>query len=249
MSERVVHLAELEPGIVRITLEDRAHKNAFSDRLLNGIVEAFAEVAANPSWKAVILTGYDTYFCTGGTQDMLLKLSKGEGRFTDFPIYNLPLTCEIPVIAAMQGHAVGGGLALGLFADFVVLSRESVYTANFMKYGFTPGFGSTLVMREKLGLPLAQALLMTAANYRGDELARHGIAFPVLPRAEVAAHALDIARQLADKPRHSLVTLKAHLNAPLRAMLPEVTAREVEMHERTFPHPEVQQRIRALFGS
>ncbi|WP_186260538.1 enoyl-CoA hydratase-related protein, partial [Burkholderia gladioli] len=116
------------------------------------LAAAFRDVAAEPACKAVVLTGYDTYFCSGGTREGLLELSEGGSKFTDMPIYNLPLECDVPVIAAMQGHGIGGGFVLGLFADLVVLSRESIYTTNFMKYGFTPGFGSTLVLREKLGL-------------------------------------------------------------------------------------------------
>ena len=148
----------------------------------------------------------------------------------------------------MQGHGIGGGFVFGLFADFVILSRESVYTTNFMKYGFTPGFGSTLILKEKLGLPLAQELLMTANTYRGAELAERGVPFPVLPRSDVLASAYQLAKQLADKPRHSLVTLKDHMVADLRARLPAVIDLEVAMHEKTFHYPEVKQRIKNLFG-
>ncbi|EMI4893635.1 TPA: polyketide synthase [Pseudomonas aeruginosa] len=249
MSDGLVQLEQITPAIVQVTMADRVHKNGFSTGLAQALIRAFETVRSNPAWKVMVLTGYDTYFCTGGTQEMLLELADGRGQFTDYPIYELPLTCEIPVVAAMQGHAIGGGLVFGLFADLVVFSRESVYAANFMRYGFTPGFGSTLVLQEKLGLALAQELLMTAENYRGDELAGRGIPFPVLPRASVLARAHELAVQLAEKPRHSLVTLKAHLTSDLRARLPAITAREVQMHAQTFHHPEVRERIKALFGN
>lgn len=249
MATPVVHLTTVEPSIVQITMEDRTHKNTFSEGICAGLVDAFRRVASDPDCKVVVVTGYDTYFCSGGTQEGLLSLSSGQGKFTDTPIYHLPLACEVPVISAMQGHGIGGGFALGLFADFVVLSRESVYTANFMKYGFTPGFGSTLILREKLGLPLAQEMLMTAGSYRGAELAQRGVSFPVVPRAEVLPHAYQLARQLAEKPRRSLVILKSHLVADLRARLPVVADMEVAMHEQTFHHPEVRERIKSRFGA
>ena len=97
----------------------------------------------------------------------------------------MPLDCKIPVIAAMQGHAIGGGFSLGLFADFVLLSRESIYTASFMKYGFTPGFGSTYIFPKKLGTVLGSEMLLTARKYRGEELKKRGASFEVYPRAEV----------------------------------------------------------------
>jgi polyketide biosynthesis enoyl-CoA hydratase PksI len=247
MSNEVVRLEELEPGIVKMTMQDRNSKNGFSAELVSGLMRAFKEVERDERYKVVILTGYDSYFASGGTRQTLLSLHDGAGQFTDAPLYDLPLNCRVPVISAMQGHGIGGGFVMGLFADFVVLSRESVYTTNFMKYGFTPGFGSTYVLKEKLGLYLAQEMLMTANSYRGEHLEKRGVPFPVVPRAEVMQCAMEMARSLVEKPRVSLVTLKDHMVEELRSKLPCVTAKEVAMHEKTFHLPEVRERIEALF--
>jgi len=128
------------------------------------------------------------------------------------------------------------------------LSRESVYTSNFMRYGFTPGMGATLILSKKLGFSLAEELLLNAGNYRGAELEKRGVPFPVLPRVEVLNYAVELARQIAEKPRLSLIILKDHLVGPLREKLPEIIKQEVEMHEKTFHQPEVKDRIVALFG-
>lgn len=247
MNAPVVELTQPADGVVQIRMQDRVHKNTFTDALIGGLTDAFADAGARPDCRAVILTGYDSYFSSGGTQEGLRDLYDGKFRFTDKDLYSLPLNCPVPVIAAMQGHGVGGGFVLGLFADFVVLARESVYTANFMKYGFTPGMGATLVLPKKLGLGLAEEMLLTAQTYRGEDLARRGVPFPVLPRSDVAAHALDLARNLAEKPRASLVTLKDHLVAPLRDELPRFVEREIAMHELTFHQPDVRRRIEAQF--
>lgn len=244
-----VILEELSPGIVQITMQDQINKNTFSKELELGLQRAFATVQRNNNYKVVILTGYGNYFAAGGTKDGLLSLHEGNGKFTDMALYDLPLRCEIPVIAAMQGHGIGGGFVMGLFSDIVILSRESVYTTNFMKYGFTPGFGSTYILKEKLGLSIAQEMLMTANNYRGYELEARGIPFPVLPRENVIEHAVEIAKSLAEKPRISLVTLKAHMMEDIRQKLEGVIAKEVAMHDNTFHLPEVGERIKALFGS
>jgi len=248
MEPAVVHWSRMEPAVVQITMEDRVHKNGLSKQTCAGLVRAFEEVSAVPECKVIILTGYDSYFCSGGTQESLFELSGRAGKFTDSGVYELPLACEVPVVAAMQGHGIGAGFILGMFADLVVLSRESIYAANFMKFGFTPGFGSTLVLREKLGLALAQEMLSTAGSYRGAELAQRGIPFPVLPRSAVLPHARQLARKLSEKPRRSLVMLKNHMVAQLRAQLPVVTQMELAMHEQTLHRPEVEERIRTLFG-
>lgn len=243
-------LREIRPGILLVTMQDRVNKNTFSEAILAGLSDAFAAIGKSPSCKAVILTGYDTYFCSGGTQEALMALQGSpDRRFTEVSItYQLALECPVPVIAAMQGHGIGGGLVMGLYCDFVVMSRESVYSANFMRYGFTPGMGGTLIVPQKLGQALGSEMLITGSNYRGADLERRGIGFPVVPRTEVLEHATRLAEVLAEKPRTSLVTLKRHLTEPIRKALPETIANEVEMHARTFHQPEVRDRILALFG-
>ncbi|MFF0828638.1 polyketide synthase [Brevibacillus sp. NPDC003359] len=244
----VVELREIEPGIARITMQDRVYKNTFSDDLVKGLAHAFLTVKETERYKAVILTGYDTYFASGGTQEALLAIFEGQLKFTDSNIYSLALECPVPVISAMQGHAIGGGFVIGMFADFVVMSRESVYTANFMKYGFTPGMGATYILPRKLGLSLGNEMLLSSSNYRGADLEKRGVPFAVLPRDQVMSHALELARQLAEKPRLSLVTLKDHLVETMRAELPNYIEKEVAMHELTFHQTEVRDKILSLFG-
>lgn len=244
----VVDLREAEPGIMLITMQDREHKNTFTDALIRELTSAFQRIEEYPGCKAVILTGYDSFFSSGGTQESLLGLHDGALSFNDHQFYSLPLQCKVPVIAAMQGHGIGGGFVLGLFADFVILSRESVYATNFMKYGFTPGMGATLICAEKLGFALAEEMLLTADTYRGADLAKRGISIPVLPREEVLEQAFETARRLADKPRISLITLKEHLAGPLRKRLVKVVEQELAMHRITFHQPEVKERIMKLFG-
>ena len=248
MEQSVVDFQEIADGIVLLKMEDRKSKNTFSNELIDSLTQSFEKIDHHSGYKVVILTGYDTYFCSGGTQEKLMSISDGEFQFSDSNLYSLPLECKIPVISAMQGHGIGGGLAFGLFADFVILSRESIYTANFMKYGFTPGMGSTLIISEKLGISLAEELFFTARNYRGAELEKRGIPFPVLPRHEVMEYALALARNLAEKPRISLITLKDHLVESLRKRLPVVADKEVSMHEKTIHQQEVKERIMNLFG-
>jgi polyketide biosynthesis enoyl-CoA hydratase PksI len=248
MKESVVLLQEIEPEIVMLTMQDRVHKNTFSEELTVGLIEGFNTIKENSNYKVVILTGYDTYFASGGTQEGLLSIFEGKANFTDTNLYSLALECKIPVIAAMQGHGIGGGFALGMFADFVILSKESIYTTNFMRYGFTPGMGSTYIIPKKLGICLAEELLMGAGNYRGAELEKRGIPFPVLPRVEVLSYALNFAKQLAEKPRISLITLKDHLVSSLREELPKIIEQELVMHEKTFHQAEVKERIKTLFG-
>lgn len=252
MNNPVVDFKELDSSIVIITMQDKVNKNTFTNELLAGLLEAFDRVEKSQTYKAVILTGYENYFASGGTQEGLIAIQESKAKFSDTlngkSMYSMALDCKIPVISAMQGHGIGGGFAMGLFADFVLLSRESFYTANFMKYGFTPGFGATFILPEKLGFALAEEMLLNAGNYRGADLEKRGIPFRVLPREEVLEQAIELARQLAEKPRFSLITLKDHLVASIREKLPKVIEQEVIMHDKTFHQPEVKEKIMTLFG-
>ena len=89
---------------------------------------------------------------------------------------------------------------------------------------------------------------MSARNFRGEGLARRGAPFPALPRLEVLPYAQQVARDLGEKPRKSLITLKSHLVRASREQLPAVIEQEIAMHEATFHQPEVKERIDTLFG-
>ncbi|GGR19793.1 polyketide synthase [Streptomyces netropsis] len=248
MQDDPVGYSNIRDCVVQITMQDREHKNTFSGRLITGLSEAFERVRADERCKAVVLTGYDSYFASGGTKESLLQIQDRKISFTDSNIYGLALDCPVPVISAMQGHGIGGGFAMGLFSDFVVLSQESVYTTNFMQYGFTPGMGATLVLPKKLGFSLGQEMLMSAKTYYGRDLKDRGVPFPVLRRAEVLPYAVELAENLAEKPRISLITLKDHLVSDLRAELPSYIEREVAMHDKTFHQPEVRDLIQSRYA-
>jgi polyketide biosynthesis enoyl-CoA hydratase PksI len=136
-----------------------------------------------------------------------------------------------------------------MYADVVLLARESLYGTNFMKYGFTPGMGATLIIPEKFGRNLASEMLFSAKSYHGGELKERGVPFTVVPKAEVISQAMALAKELADKPRGSLMLLKNKLRQPILKQLQETITEEVRMHDISFAQPEVRQRIEVMFGN
>lgn len=244
----VVQLSR-EQGVALVTMADREHKNTFSPALVAGLKAAFAEIEADTSLKVVVITGYDAYFCCGGTQAELLAILDGRLKFTDQGVHDLLLSCQLPVIAAMQGHAIGGGLVFGAYADILMLGAESFYAANFMKFGFTPGMGGTLLLPHVFGPLLGREMLLTARNYQGQELQSRGAPVKVAPRAKVLESAMAEARNLASMERRALLLLKARLAQPIRAALPAALDQELAMHRETFVGDDVLARITARFGN
>jgi len=221
-------------GIVVVKMEDRHAKNMFSDALVAGVTEAFAHIQKTPAYKVVILTGYDSYFASGGTKEGLLAIQQGKAKFTDFKIFQLPLDCKLPVIAAVQGHGIGAGWSMGMFADIVLLSEEGRYVSPYMNYGFTPGAGATWSLADKIGQDLARESLLTAQPYSGRELKDRGLRLRVLHRADVYPAAMALAQQIAQASRHRLTGLKQQLTGYVHQPLEETYLLELAMHEKTF---------------
>ncbi|CAM4024821.1 SDR family NAD(P)-dependent oxidoreductase [Bordetella tumulicola] len=234
LASSVVSVQAYADGVVVVTLADRAAKNMFSPDLIAGLSEAFAHIAAMPSYKAVVLTGFDSYFATGGTVQTLLAIQEGQAQFTDERIFQAAMDCQLPVIAAIQGHAIGGGWSFGMFADVVLLSEESRYLSPYMDYGFTPGAGSTLMLPAKMGYDLARETLLSAQEISGQELKARGIALHVLPRKNVLAAAVALARHLACRPREALIAQKRMWTDVLRQTREAAYRQELLMHEETF---------------
>ncbi|WP_234347583.1 beta-ketoacyl synthase N-terminal-like domain-containing protein, partial [Streptomyces specialis] len=227
-----VRLRVLDHGIALVTMDDPANRNMFTDELLTGLERVFARIDARADVRVVVLTGGESVFNLGATPRALERLADHETRFTDTPfVYEGLLRCRRPVVAAMRGHASGGGMAFGLYADLVVLDRDGSYSANFLSYGFTPGMGATSVLEHRLGAALATEMFLTGRHYSGRELAERGVTLPVVGSSEVLPTALDLARSIAARPPAAVAALKAELAGRLLRALPEVVLAEARMHQ------------------
>ncbi|MGW7280568.1 SDR family NAD(P)-dependent oxidoreductase, partial [Streptomyces sp. NPDC054844] len=225
----------VDSGVALVVMRDPSGVNMFTDGMMRGLTAAFAEIARRPDLKAVVLTGSGAVFSMGATLDALRTLAGGGSRFTDSPfVYEGLLRCELPVIAAVQGHASGGGLAFALHADLVVMSRAATFSANFMKYGFTPGMGATYVLEQRLGRMLATEMFFTGGSYTGRRLEERGADISFAEPDEVLPTALGLARAVAQKPLNAVKALKADLADRVLERMRPVISRESAMHERVF---------------
>ncbi|XLS29189.1 SDR family NAD(P)-dependent oxidoreductase [Flavobacteriaceae bacterium M23B6Z8] len=221
-------------GIVEVRLEDREARNMFTDAFIAGVSEVFAHIAGEAHYKVVVLTGYDNYFASGGTREGLLSIQEGKSKFTDTKIYQLAMECKLPVIAAMQGHGIGAGWCLGMFADFILFSKERKYVSPYMTYGFTPGAGATFIFPERMGYDLARETMLTGDEYSGVTFAERGTHLPVLGKDEVVTTAMEIAQQLAIYSREDLMAIKHQYTYHLLQKAAETYPLELAMHEKTF---------------
>lgn len=203
------------------------------------LLAALESARAEPDLQALVLLGGETWFSKGASRESLLAPG---GASALAPAYSaLPrmlLTFPVPVVAAMRGHAVGGGLVLGLWCDAFVLAEESLYGANFMALGFTPGMGATAVVPEIFGAALGRELLHGGALKKGRELWPRAV-----PKAQVEETALSTARDFAQAPRTALLLLKQALSRPRLESLDRALDEERAMHRILFQDPQTRERI------
>ena len=241
MSELV--RAELEDGVLIVRMQDEAGNNAFSAPFLQELRGILAEEPLDPQVRVVLLCGLPDIFCSGAPVELLRELVESRLSPDDLILPREMLSLPVPCIAAMGGHATGGGLALGLCADFAVFARQSRYGANFMNMGFTPGMGMTRLLEHFLPPAVAHEMLFTGAYYKGSFLEQcHGLA-RVADRGEVEAVAMDLALQIADKPRKALELLKKTLATPRLQAYELALKEESLMHQACFAEDEIRLRI------
>ncbi|CAM3275435.1 MupK [Xenorhabdus nematophila ATCC 19061] len=233
--------------IGHVHLRDEVGKNQFTPEFCQQLRDVFTRIESEQELRAVVVQGLTHLFSAGGTQEELLRFTTGQRLFTENDFFLSFHRCSVPVIAAMQGHAIGGGLILGLYADIPILSERSVYTANFMRYGFTPGMGATALLLTRFGEALGREMLFTAAKMRGRELKERGCPLSVVAHDEVLSLALGKAESLIEMPVRSLKLLKSHFTQRYQEDIDKAIQSEAKMHQESFVLPEVRRLIESSY--
>jgi polyketide biosynthesis enoyl-CoA hydratase PksI len=205
-----------------------------------------SSVAQCDDVRVIVLEGLPDIFCGGGSRDDLAGVT-GRQSLDKWPFVRAAADCPLPVVAAAQGHAIGGGLLLALYADVTVFSETASYAANFMAYGFTPCLGASYIVPAKLGATLGAEMLLTGQAFQGRTLAQRGVASPIVPASRVLDHSRAIAVRIARAPRRSLEILKAVMAQAAREQAEVALARELPGHLETFSLPLVRERVDALY--
>lgn len=197
----------------------RPPNNFFDYQLIKDLADCFDELDENPACRAILLCAEGKHFCAGA------NFSKDGGRDSlprDADSAN-PLYTEAvrlfnnkkPVIAAVQGAAVGGGLGVAVMADFRVVCENTRMTANFVKLGFTPGFGLTHTLPRLIGVQKANLLFMTGRRIDGKTAFDWGLADIFATPETVREEALALAQEIAQNAPLALISLRQQMRPDL----------------------------------
>jgi polyketide biosynthesis enoyl-CoA hydratase PksI len=244
-----VRLGLTDDGIATIEMADAGARNALSAPLVEDLMAAVQRVTGLDGLKVVILAGLPDVFCAGASLEVLEEVARGNLVPSDLWLARALLDVPVPTIAAMEGHAIGGGLALGLCADVTLIARESRYGCSFMNLGFTPGMGITRLLETVVPVAVAHEMMYTGEALKGSHFERCGGFNYVLPRVEVRSRALELAALIADKPATVLRILKRVLASPKRQAFEASRADEALLHAISFAQPDALQRIQEQYIS
>ncbi|PRP99867.1 putative polyketide biosynthesis enoyl-CoA isomerase PksI [Enhygromyxa salina] len=238
----------IEDGVAELWMCDEAGNNSFSRVFVDELLARLAELSRDGEAKVCVVRGLPELFSAGGDQGVLLDLAEGRIAPYDLELTRNLIELPIPTIAAIEGHAVGGGLIFGLACDMVVLARESRYGTNFMDLGFTPGMGTTGLLQFAVGHYLASEMMYGCQYFKGSHFEQRGNINYVVERAKVLARARKLAARFTDKPRFAIELLKRQLALPRRLAFEQARTVESMMHQVCFGSPETSARIRENYN-
>lgn len=203
MAEGPAVLVDRTDHIVTITLNRPENRNSMTPDVLGGFIEAVDSVTGDRSVRCVVITGKGKSFSAGADFKSGTPGSRGaeppnERSMNAYRPFLSVLGIECPVIGALNGHAIGGGLGLALVCDIRVANQDAKYGANFTRLGLHPGMATTYFLPRFIGVPRAAELLLTGRIITGREAAEYGLVNYAVPAEDVLPTAMELAREVAE---------------------------------------------------
>ena len=236
-------------GHVGIAEINRPPDNYFDKELIGDIAEAFDGFVASGS-RAILLCAAGKNFCAGA------NFARPAGEIVGSPrdrgtdhLYRQAtrlFRCPLPIVAAVQGAAVGGGLGLAMVGDFRVASPQSRFTANFNRLGFHPGFGLSVTLPRTIGAQKAALLFYTGRRVPGDEAHAIGLVDLLAGDEELRGAALRLATEIAQSAPIAVQSTRATLRQGLADAIAAATEHELAEQQRHFATADFKEGVRAM---
>ncbi|HYB91420.1 MAG TPA: enoyl-CoA hydratase/isomerase family protein [Candidatus Binataceae bacterium] len=200
----------LDGNVAQVEIRRPPH-NFFDVNLIRNLAEAFEGLDKEPACRALVLAAEGKSFCAGANFASRPAPSEGASGGGN-PLYTEAVrlfACKKPVVAAIQGPAIGGGFGLALVADFRVVSPEARFAANFVKLGIHPGFGLTYTLPRLVGTQKASLLFYTGRRIGGEEALAWGLADFLVEPSRLRETATQLAAEIAENAPLAVVSTRA----------------------------------------
>lgn len=250
MSEPAV-LYEVRDRIALVTLNRPENRNSMTEDVFAGILGAIERIRSDRNVRCVIVTGRGKSFCAGADfRSGVQRESDGtlphERSFAMYEPFLAVLEIEVPVIGALNGHAIGGGLGLALVCDIRVANEHAKYGANFVRLGLHPGMATTYLLPRLIGVPRAFELLTTGRLVSGAEAAQLGLANDAVAAERVFDRSWEIAQEIATAAPIAVRMCKRSIYQNLNWEPVGPARAEAHAQSRTLETEDAKEGIRAL---
>jgi enoyl-CoA hydratase/carnithine racemase len=224
------------------TVEIRRPPSNFFDAVLVAAIADLYEDARSSGARAIVLCSEGKHFCAGADLWSSASLAPGGVR----QLYDAAIRvfeAPLPVVAAVQGAAIGGGLGLACSADFRVAGPQARFSANFARLGLHQGFGLSETLLPIVGQQHAWDLLYTGRRVSGEEAARIGLADRLAEQPREAAH--ELAERLAEAAPLAVRSIRATMRADLAARVKAAMDHELAEQQKLWPTADFAEGVKA----
>lgn len=228
---------ESRDNIAYVTVNRPKAMNALNMDVLNELYDIFTAIEADADIRAVILTGEGRAFVAGADIAQMNQLNALEGRqmmIMGHKVMNLIEAIEKPVIAAVNGFALGGGCELSMACDIRIASEKAKFGQPEVGLGIIPGFGGTQRLPRLVGKGMAKYLIMTAEMIPAEEAYRIGLVEKVVPAESLMEEAEKLAKTIASKAPVAVATAKTAINNGFDMDMKSASKFEIETFTAAF---------------
>lgn len=193
--------ASRHDAVLQLTLARPEKKNAINAQMYRALTEALVNAENDAAIGAVSFTGEGDSFCAGNDLVEFASAAKdGSGPRDAVPFLHALADATKPLLAAVQGKAVGIGTTLLLHCDFVVLAEDAQLSTPFVNLGLVPEAGSSALLPQRIGHVLAFEMIALGKSIHAERALALGLANEVVPNAQLHARAMQVAHDLASRP-------------------------------------------------
>ncbi|MGH7248165.1 MAG: enoyl-CoA hydratase/isomerase family protein [Pseudomonadota bacterium] len=213
----------------------RPPHNFFDHQLIKDIADAFDALGDDTGCRAIVLAAEGKSFCAGADFSKRQTPAAGAAPATGNPLYSEAVRLfrgKKPVVAAIQGAAIGGGFGLALAADFRIVTADARFAANFVKLGIHPGFGVTYTLPRIIGVQKADLMFYTGRRITGEEALAWGLADSLVAPEKLRDSARALAAEIAENAPLAIVSTRATMRAGVADAVKAQT--DIEFREQSW---------------
>jgi enoyl-CoA hydratase len=244
----LIQETELGNGIVQLTVDRPKALNALNEEVLNELTQVTEKLAKREDLRVVILTGAGRAFVAGADIKAMLEMSpegaldfSAKGHAAMSSVAKLP----VPVIAALNGFALGGGLELALSADLIYASEKAKLGLPEVGLGLVPGFGGTQRLSRLVGPHVARELVFTGKMIDAQKAKEYGIVLEVFSPDDLLEEVIKIAKTIATKGPSAVRSAKKVMYAGIEQPLEDALLSEQRVFQQLFQSEEPRQGMQA----